>query len=87
MPVVRAFQSKYGVRLYENLESVANLRVPEWVVEVEDLRVLLGVGDKLKGWGSFYRRAMEPALDEVNEFADFSVDWQVARQRGGAWWR
>jgi Initiator Replication protein len=82
MPVLRAFQSKYGVRLYENLEAVANRRVSEWVVEVDDLRVLLGVGDKLKGWGSLYRRAVEPALAEVNQFADFSADWEISRQRG-----
>jgi plasmid replication initiation protein len=61
---------------------VVNRRVREWVVEVDDLRVMLGVGDKLKGWGSLYRRAVGPALAEVNEFADFSADWQVARQRG-----
>lgn len=82
MPVVRAFQSKYGVRLYENLETVANRHVREWEVKVDDLRVLLGVGTKLKGWGSFYRRAVEPALAEVNELADFEADWEVHRQRG-----
>jgi hypothetical protein len=82
MPVVRAFQTKYGVRLYENLESVANRRVPEWVVKVDDLRALMGVGSKLKGWGSFYRRAIEPAVAEVNQLADFDVNWEVTRQVG-----
>lgn len=82
MPVVRAFQTKYGVRLYENLEAVVNRRVPEWVVPVDDLRVLFGVGNKLKGWGSFYRRAVEPAIAEVNALADFDVDWDIARQIG-----
>lgn len=82
MPIVRAFQSKYGVRLYENLESVANRHVKEWVVTVDDLRVLLGVGEKLKGWAALYRRAIEPALSEVNALADFEANWEVQRQRG-----
>ena len=82
MPVVRAFRSKYGVRLYENLETVANRQVKEWIVSVDDLRTLLGVGDKLEGWGSLYRRAVGPALDEVNTLADFKVDWDIYRQVG-----
>lgn len=82
MPIVRAFQSKYGVRLYENLESVANRHVKEWVVSVDDLRVLLGVGEKLKGWASLNRRAIEPALDEVNALADFHATLDIHRQRG-----
>ena len=82
MPVVRAFQSKYGVRLYENLETVANRQVKEWTVGIDDLRVLLGVGDRLAGWGALYRRAVAPALAEVNTFADFTADWQVHRQTG-----
>lgn len=82
MPVVRAFQSKYGIRLYENLETVANRQVKEWVVDIEDLRVLLGVGDKLKEWRDFCRRAVAPALAEVNTLADFEATWTVYRQRG-----
>lgn len=83
MTVVRSFRSKYGIRLYENLEIIANRDVKEWVVSAEELRVLLGVpSGKLEGWGAFYRRALQPALDEVNELADFHADWRVYRQRG-----
>ncbi len=82
LPVVRAFKSKYGVRLYENLEMVANRQVKEWIVSVENLRVLLGVGERLAGWGALYRRAVAPALEEVNRHADFMADWEVYRQRG-----
>lgn len=82
MPVVRAFKSKYGVRLYENLEMVANRHVKEWIVEVDDLRALLGVGDRLRDWRDFCRRAVEPAVEEVDRFADFTVDWEVHATRG-----
>lgn len=44
------------------------------------LRVLLGVGDWLKDWRDFCRRAIEPALGEVNEFAAFTAEWAVHRQ-------
>ncbi|MGD9803873.1 MAG: replication initiation protein [Hyphomicrobiaceae bacterium] len=82
MLTVRSFQSKYGLRLFENLEIVANRHVKEWIVTVDDLRILLGVKEKLQGWGAFHRRALAPALEEVNRIADFHVDWQVHRQRG-----
>ncbi len=82
MLTVRSFQSKYGLRLFENLEIVANRHVREWVVSVDDLRILLGVKEKLLGWGAFHRRALSPALEEVNRIADFDVDWEVHRQRG-----
>ncbi len=82
MPIVRAFTSKYGVRLFENLEMVANRHVKEWVVDVDDLRALLGVGDRLTDWRDFYRRAVVPALAEVNALADFEADWAIYRKRG-----
>lgn len=82
MPIVRAFTTKYGIRLYENLEMVANRQVKEWIIGVDELRVLLGTGDKLRNWRDFNRRALEPALAEVNGLADFSAVCSVHRQRG-----
>lgn len=83
MLTVRAFQSKYSVRLYENLESVVNMRHPHWVIDVADLRIALGVEDgKLAEWADFNKRAIKPAMKEVNQLADFDVEMHVARRVG-----
>lgn len=69
------FSSKYSLVLYEVLQRYADRRAPQWrwTVAVEELRDLIGAAGKLSGWKALYRRALEPALEDINRYAPFSV--------------
>lgn len=68
---------KYAVTLYMILETVANLKTPVLDVQVDQLRQWLKIPDgKLEKWFDIKRRAIEPALQQINdnpETAGFSV--------------
>jgi hypothetical protein len=69
---------KYAVTLYELLESVANKRDPVLDVQLDTLRMWLKVPDgKLNTWDNFNRRALLPAIEQINASplgAGFSVE-------------
>lgn len=65
--------SKYAVTLYQVLESVANLRTPVLEATVDEVRGWLKVPEnKLKKWQDLERRALSPALKEINSNPDLS---------------
>jgi len=65
--------SKYAVTLYQVLESVANLRMPVLEATVDEIRGWLKVPEnKLKKWQDLERRALSPALKEINSNPDLS---------------
>ena len=65
--------SKYAVTLYQVLESVANLRVPVLEATVDEIRGWLKVPEnKLKTWQDLERKALSPALKEINSNPDLS---------------
>lgn len=68
---------KYAVTLYMLLESIANLQTPVLDVELARLRQWLKVPDgKLERWVDVKRRAIDPALKQINDnpqAAGFSV--------------
>jgi plasmid replication initiation protein len=47
------------------------------------LRDILGCRDKLSNWKDFRRRALDPALAEIGELAEFTVEVDEVRQGGG----
>ena len=72
--VLSAFTSKYPLHLYEALAARINLRKTEETVDLIALRRLLGVGDgKLALWSDFRRKALEPAVREVNAYSPIDV--------------
>lgn len=82
------FESKYGLQLYEILKRYADRDADEpwWPVKTSELRDLLGCRDKLTDWKDFRRRALDPALEEINALAEFVVAMEEVRQgrgRGG----
>lgn len=79
------FTSKYGLILYEILKRYADREAaaPYWAVKMSELRDLLGCRDKLKDWKDFRKRALDPALEEIAELAEFSADLDEVRQGGG----
>lgn len=93
--VTFALSSKYALALYEMIQKRGNLR-HKWseVFELGELRALLGVEKgKLVNFGDFKRRALAPAVQEVNALGDFGIN--VMPQKTGravtavkiAWWR
>lgn len=74
LAIVGQFRSKYAISLYELLERYANCDVPRWQVEVDDLRLLLGMRNKMPNFKDFRSRALDPAVREINDKADISVD-------------
>lgn len=82
------FDSKYGLVLYETLKRYADRdhAQPWWSVKTSELRDLLGCRDKLTDWKDFRRRALDPALEEIDRLAEFRVTISEQRQgrgRGG----
>ena len=73
--VLSAFTSKYALSLYEVLASKVNMRRQSEVVDVATLRQWLGVEQgKLGRWPDLKRKALTPAVDEVNGLSPFSVE-------------
>ena len=69
---VLAFESRYALRLYTVLSLRAGLRKTSEEYTVDELREVLGVpAEKLMDWKSLRRRALEPAISEVNQLAGF----------------
>ncbi len=86
LSVIYQFTSKYALTLYEVLKRYADRRSPEpyWNARIDEVRDVLGCRDKLKGYKDFRKKALDPALTEINELAEFSVDMEEIRQgRGG----
>ena len=81
LQILQKFKSKYAVTLYENLEVHTNKRVPSWKISIADLRIVLGVPEsKLTSYSNFKARALDPALLEVNEHADFNVEYKITKR-------
>jgi plasmid replication initiation protein len=83
--VIYQFESKYGLALYEILKrySDRNAAAPYWQVQTEVLRELLGCSGRLKDWKDFRRYALDPAMAEIGEIAEFRVELDEVRQGGG----
>jgi hypothetical protein len=75
---------KYAVTLYMLLESVTNLDTPVLEVALPQLRQWLKVPEgKLDKWFDIKRRAIEPALKQINdnsEAAGFTVTMEEIKQ-------
>lgn len=75
---------KYTVTLYMLLESVANMDTPVLEVDMQQLRQWLKVPEgKLNRWVDIKRRAIEPALKQINdntETAGFTVAMEEIKQ-------
>jgi hypothetical protein len=79
LAVMGQFRSKYAVVLYELLELYSNRDRPVWTVTIEDLRALVGVGDKMRNFKDFRSRVLDPALQEINDKADLTAEVEEVR--------
>ncbi len=84
LAILGQFICKYAPTLYENLELYANRNISKsWNVPVDELRSLLGVGDKMANFADFRNRVLSPSLQEINDKADFTVDVEEVRATKG----
>ncbi|CAO3460794.1 hypothetical protein [Azospirillum argentinense] len=81
LAVVYEFRSKYALILYELLQRHADRRTPDWVwtIEIPRLRVLLGCEDRFPDYGQLSRRVLSPAVEEINLYAEFTVEIEPVR--------
>jgi len=93
--VTFALSSKYALALYEMVQKRGNLAY-KWseVFELPALRELLGVPDgKLIQFADFKRRALIPAVQEVNALGDYGVRLHTIKSGRAvsaiemSWWR
>lgn len=83
LEVMKSFSSKYAFALYEQVSRRINLshQMTE-SLSVDDLRALLGVeGGKLTKVFNLTKKALEPALTEVNAITPYDVTI-VPRKKG-----
>jgi len=73
---VLAFESKYSLRLYMFLSLRAGLRKTGEDFDLDDLRDVFGLPpDRLPRWQDFKRRALDPAIAEINHLAGFRAGY------------
>jgi len=73
--IMFALSSKYALTLYEMVQKRGNLKYRTTDrFSLDELRAILGVPDgKLTTWSNLNLRALQPAVAEVNQLADFMV--------------
>ena len=71
---VMAFESRYALRLYELISLRIGLTRNAEKFTLEALREKLGVPfGKLEKWDALNRKALQPAIEEVNQLSGFTV--------------
>ena len=79
--VLSAFTSKYALSLYEILSSKINLRRMSEVIDVDTLRLWLGVETgRLSTWSNLWKFALKPAVSEINVLSPFEVEAEPIRR-------
>lgn len=79
---VMAFESRYALRLYEVIAIRAGLSSKSTeTFDLDDLRSRLGVPPrKLTRWQDVKRKALEPAIAEVNQLSGFTVSYTPVKR-------
>ncbi len=74
--IMFALTSKYALTLYEMVQKRGNLKYrSSEKFSLVELRAVLGVPHgKLTTWSNLNLRALQPALAEVNQLSDFTVE-------------
>lgn len=95
LQLLHGFRTKYGMALYEIVaRRVGQKHVFYEDIDTDGLRDLLGVPEgKLGPFGALRRKAIEPAVEEVNAVAPFSCSIEPVETKGRkvvalrlSWW-
>ena len=80
--VLSAFTSKYSLHLYEAMAARINLRKAAETVDLAMLRRWLGIPEgRLPRWQDIKRKALEPAVAEVNAYSPIAVQAEPVYRR------
>jgi len=75
---VYRFSSASTWKLYENL---AKWRAAgKWSVDLDELRLLLGVAGKYPIWDDFRKWVIAPALEQINAQSDLTVEYEPTKR-------
>ena len=76
------FKSKYSIRLYELMKSIHYHELETYTrsFTVEELKKLLDA-ERYTRYKDFKKRALEPAVNEINEFSDKQLAYEEVKQR------
>lgn len=73
--IMYALRSKYSIRLYEMIERRIGLIKQTEEFKPDEMRAMLGVASgKLERYADFNKHCLKPALAEVNQLCDFTVE-------------
>ena len=72
------FKRKYSIRLYELITSIHYDKSQEYerTYELDAFRTLLGA-ENYSEWADFKKRALEPAIADINEYSDKRVSYET----------
>ncbi|MCL1632784.1 replication initiation protein [Sporolactobacillus sp. CPB3-1] len=71
-------KSKYSARLYEMFRI--HEKTDELTLTLEQMRYLMGIeGDKLNRWIDLKRRAIDPAVDEINQIGKYKITYETLK--------
>jgi|GEM_PF-1596029 len=75
MKIVKGFESKYTIALYELLEDYKKVSIPK--MSIEEFRKLMGIENKYHNFSDTKRFCINTAIKEVNAKTNFTVDYEV----------
>jgi len=71
------FKRTASFKLYVNLKQWENTGI--WTVDIDELRLRLGVAGKYPRWGNLRQWIILPVVSEINEHSDLHVTWKAER--------
>ena len=75
------FRCKYSTRLFELISSIHFHQLETYTrkYSIDELRRLLGA-ETYKTWQAFKERALIPAMNEINQFSNKNLAYEVIKQ-------
>lgn len=75
---VQNFDSPYSIRIYELLTQFKSIN--KRVVNISDLRDMLGISNKFSTWNDFRRFIIDRSISEINEKSDLRVSYKPIKR-------
>ncbi len=77
------YKSKYSSRLYEFLKAIHYNKKEklEYRINIEELKKRMGA-ETYSLFADFHRRALKPAVNEINQFGDITVEYDFLKGNG-----
>lgn len=76
---VMELKSSYSIRMYELLKRWQYMG--EVVIRLDDLRMMVGAGDKYSEYHNFKKRVLNPARQEISEKTDIIFTYEEIREK------